>query len=60
MKKEFQLHDRREFLGNALKGAALLTALPAAGANAAERAASNPFAYDLSRLEKTDPKLVTY
>ena len=60
MKKEFQLHDRREFLGNALKGAALLTALPAAGAKAAERAASNPFAYDLSRLEKTDPKLVTY
>jgi len=60
MKQEFKLHDRREFLENAIKGAALLTALPAVSAKAAEKAASNPFAYDLSRLEKTDPKLVTH
>ncbi len=60
MKKEFQLHDRREFLGNAIKGAALLTALSSVRAQAAERAAANPFAYDLSRLEKTDPKLISH
>jgi len=60
VKKEFQLHDRREFLGNAIKGAALLTALPAVSAKAAEKAAANPFAYDLSRLEKTDPKLISH
>jgi hypothetical protein len=60
MKKEFQLHDRREFLGNALRGAALLTTLSSVSAKAAEKAAANPFAYDLSRLEKTDPKLVSH
>jgi len=60
MKKEFQLHDRREFLGNAIKGAALLTTLSSVSAKAAEKAAANPFAYDLSRLEKTDPKLISH
>ncbi len=60
MKKEFQLHDRREFLGDAIKGAALLAALPRVSARAAEKAASNPFAYDVRRLEKTDPKLLSH
>src|SRR5262249_20861705 len=50
---------RREFfqqtaLGSALAGAALGTRR----GGAAEK--GNPFAYDLSRLEKTDPKLVHY
>jgi hypothetical protein len=60
MKKQFQLFDRREFFGNTLKGAALIAVLPSLGSAAAERVASNPFAYDLSRLEKTDPKLVSH
>jgi hypothetical protein len=60
MKKEFQLLDRREFFANAMKGAALIAVLPSVGSAVAEKAASNPFAYDLSRLEKTDPKLITH
>ena len=60
MKKEFQLFDRREFFANALRGAALVSVMPSLGAAAAEKAASNPFAYDLSRLEQTDPKLINY
>ena len=60
MKKEFQLQDRREFLEDAIKSAALLTALSSARVSAIEKAASNPFAYDLSHLEKTDPKLISH
>lgn len=61
MKKEFQLSDRREFLADGLRSAALLTALAAGRSRAADKpAASNPFAYDVSRLSKTDPKLIAY
>ena len=60
MKKEFQLFDRREFLGNAIRGAALIAAMPTSQVAAVEKAAANPFAYDLSRLEKTDPKLISH
>ena len=60
MKKEFQLLDRREFVADAIKSATLLAAFASAGASAAEKAAANPFAYDLSRLEKTDPKLLSH
>jgi hypothetical protein len=61
MKTEFRLHDRREFFGNTLKGAALITAiLQGRSAAAAEKPTANPFAYDVSRLEKTDPKLIGY
>lgn len=60
MKREFQLHDRREFLEHAFRGAVAFTALASTRARAAEKAAANPFAYDLSRLEKTDPKLITH
>jgi len=60
MRKEFQLHDRREFLENALKGAVLLTTVSSVTAKATEKAAANPFAYDLSRLERTDPKLISH
>ncbi len=61
MKKEFRLADRREFLTDSLRGAALLAALASGQSHAAEKAGTpNPFAYDVSRLSKTDPKLIAY
>ena len=61
MKKEFQLSDRREFLADGLRGAALFVALASGRGQAAEKASTaNPFAYDVSRLSKTDPKLIAY
>jgi len=60
MKREFQLLDRREFLGNSVKGAALIAAIATGRSSAAQRPKPNPFAYDLSRLEKTDPKLISH
>jgi len=61
MKKEFQLSDRREFLADSLRSAALLAALATGRSQAADKAGSpNPFAYDVSRLAKTDPKLIAY
>ncbi|NOS69052.1 MAG: hypothetical protein HOP33_03895, partial [Verrucomicrobia bacterium] len=60
MKKEFQLLDRREFVADAIKSVALLATFSSAASSATEKAASNPFAYDLSRLEKTDPKLISH
>lgn len=60
MKKKFQLLDRREFFANAMKSVAVIAVLPTVGSAAIEKAASNPFAYDVSRLEKTDPKLLSH
>ena len=61
MKKEFQLSDRREFLADGIRGAALLAALASGRSPAAEKAGTkNPFAYDVSRFSKTDPKLIAY
>jgi hypothetical protein len=61
MKKEFQLSDRREFLADSLRSAALFTALASGHGQAAEKTGTaNPFAYDVSRLSKTDPKLIAH
>jgi hypothetical protein len=61
MKKEFQLSDRREFFADSLRSAALLVGLASGRSQAEEKtAAANPFAYDVSRLTRTDPKLITY
>jgi len=61
MKKEFQLASRREFIADSVRSAALLTALASARSQAAKKAGTpNPFAYDVSRLSKTDPKLIAY
>jgi hypothetical protein len=61
MKKEFQLSDRRKFLADGLRNAALLSALASGHSQAAEKAdAGNPFAYDASKFSKTDPKLIAY
>ena len=58
-----QLSDRREFLGKLGKSAALASLATAAAAKRAAAATAlptNPFAYDLTRLEKTDPALIKY
>ncbi|MDW8310852.1 MAG: hypothetical protein RMK20_15885, partial [Verrucomicrobiales bacterium] len=60
MKREFRLSTRREFLGQSAGALALLSAIAAQRASAAPTRARNPFAYDVSRLEKTDPRLVTH
>jgi hypothetical protein len=61
MKPEFKLFDRREFFNFVSKSAAIigLTGV-ASGAKAAVQGGSNSFAYDISKLQKTDPKLIAY
>lgn len=60
MKKEFQLLDRREFFRDAARAAAVVATVGVAASAAAQRARPNPFAYDVSHLEKTDPKLISH
>jgi len=61
MRREFQLSARREFLADSLRNAALLAAMASGRTRAAEKAGTpNPFAYDISRFSKTDPKLIAY
>jgi hypothetical protein len=62
MRPEFELYDRREFFGVVSKTAAILGLSTGAAktARAADSGTANPFAYDLRRLEKTDPALVAY
>ncbi len=60
MKREFRLSSRREFFGQSAGALALLNAIAAQRTQGAEKPAGNPFAYDVSRLQKTDPKLIAY
>ncbi|MGD1084805.1 MAG: hypothetical protein ABSA47_08675 [Verrucomicrobiota bacterium] len=60
MKPELELFDRREFFGVVTKTAAIIGLTTAAGAKADDKGTANPFAYDVSRFQKTDPKLITY
>jgi hypothetical protein len=60
MKPELELFDRREFFGVVTKTAAILGLAGTAKAGAAGQGTVNPFAYDVSRFQKTDPKLVTH
>ncbi len=60
MKREFQLSTRREFFGQTAGAMAILSAIASQRGQAAEKSAANPFAYDISRLQKTDPKLIAY
>jgi len=60
MKKQFQLRNRREFLEESLRGAALVAAL-ASGNSRAEAAASPKSILDTVGVAgRTDPKLVHY
>lgn len=60
MKREFQLSSRREFFGQAAGTMAILGAIASQRADGAVAAAKNPFAYDVSHLQTTDPKLIAY
>jgi len=60
MKREFRLSTRREFFGQSAAALALLNAIAAQRAAGAPAPTKNPFAYDVSRLEKTDPALLAY
>ncbi len=60
MKREFQLASRREFFGQTAGTLAILGAIASQRGQAAEKATTNPFAYDVSHLQKTDPKLIAY
>jgi hypothetical protein len=60
MKPELELFDRREFFGVVTKTAAILGLAGAARAGATGAGTPNPFAYDVSRFQKTDPKLIAY
>lgn len=60
MKPEFKLLDRREFVHFVSSAAALLAATGNAASRASAGPSTNYFAYDVSRLEKTDPGLITH
>jgi hypothetical protein len=60
MKREFHLSSRREFFGQSAGALAVLSAIAAQRTQGAENTPRNPFAYDISRLQKTDPKLIAY
>lgn len=60
MKREFQLASRREFFGQTAGVMAVLGTIASQRAQGAEKKSTNPFAYDVSRLQKTDPKLIAY
>ncbi len=60
MKREFRLSSRREFFGQSAGALAALSAIATQRSQGAQKGPPNPFAYDISRLQKTDPKLITY
>lgn len=60
MKREFRLFNRREFVARSAGALAFLSAIAAQRSSAGEKGTPNPFAYDLTRLQKTDPKLIAY
>jgi hypothetical protein len=60
VKREFQLSSRREFFGQATATTAILSMIAAQRAPAAGKRTANPFAYDISQHQRTDPKLIAY
>lgn len=60
MKQEFELSSRREFFRQTGGTMAILGVIASQRAAVAENAPKNPFAYDVTRLQKTDPKLIAY
>jgi hypothetical protein len=60
MKREFELSSRREFFGRSAGLMATLGVIARQRAEGAPAKSSNPFAYDVSHLQKTDPKLIAY
>jgi sugar lactone lactonase YvrE len=60
MKREFALSSRREFFGQAAGTMAILGVIASQRAAGAVAPAKNPFAYDVSQLQSTDPKLLSH
>lgn len=60
MKREFRLSSRREFFNQSAATLAILSAIATQRGQGAQKGSANPFAYDISRLQKTDPKLIAY
>jgi hypothetical protein len=60
MKREFQLSDRREFLAASLRGVTMLATMTSLRSQGAQKETPNPFAYDVSRFSKTDPRLIAF
>jgi len=60
VKREFCLSSRREFFSQSASALAILSAIATHRTQGAQKGSSNPFAYDISRLQKTDPKLISY
>jgi hypothetical protein len=60
MKREFELSTRREFFGSSARTLAVLTAIATQRLEASARDVSEPYVYDLSRYQKTDPKLISH
>lgn len=60
MKREFDLSSRREFFGQAAGTMAVLKLIASQRLNAQDKGSKNPFAYDVSHLQVTDPKLIAY
>jgi len=60
MKREFDLSSRRQFFRDAVGTMAILNVITDQRADAGETTPKNPFAYDVSPLQKTDPKLLGY
>jgi hypothetical protein len=60
MKREFELSSRREFFGQTAGVMAILGTIASQRTQAAEKKSTNPFAYDVSHLQKTDPRLIAY
>jgi hypothetical protein len=60
VKREFELSSRREFFGQAAGTMAILGAIASQREAGAVAPAKNPFAYDVSHLQTTDPKLIAY
>ena len=59
MKREFDLSSRRKFFRDAAGTMAILNVIANQRVNG-DTAAKNPFAYDVSHLQVTDPKLIAY
>jgi hypothetical protein len=60
MKREFDLSSRRSFFRDATATMTILTVIANQRAEAGKPPPKNPFAYDVSHLQKTDPLLVDY
>ncbi|HMP84749.1 MAG TPA: hypothetical protein PKA41_18810 [Verrucomicrobiota bacterium] len=60
MKREYELSSRREFFSQAAGTMAILSAIAMQRAQGDAAQTKNSFAYDVSHLQRTDPKLISH